>query len=281
MRLPTLAALLTIAAALVLVAPASAANVAPNPGFEIDCGGVPSTPCDWSGIGASRDTTIFHSGEAGLRLSALSSGIGGGALSSCITGLSGGAYDASFWHLSPTATRINMQVLFYAGPACDGGLSTSPSPDAPSSTSWQQFNHTFIAPAGTQSAELDAIALCSTNCPSPFDAVLDDVVFAKQQPTAVAVKAFRASFTRWGVALRWRTSSEVETLGFHVYRQQKGKLTRLNRTLIASVFAGTAAGHRYSWLDRRTTARGVLRYRLQSVNLDGSRSWVGAASVPG
>ena len=275
MRLSTLAALLTVAAALVLVAPAAATtNLAPNPGFEIDCGGIPSTPCDWSGIGASRDTTIFHSGEAGLRLSALENGIGGGVLSSCIMGLSGGAYDASFWHLSPTATRVNMQVLFYAGPACDGGLSTSPSPDAPSSTSWQQFTHTFIAPAGTQSAELDIIALCSGNCPSPFDAVLDDFVFAKQQPTAVAVKAFRASVSRGGVTLSWRTSSEVETLGFHVYRQVGDWRVRLTRSLLRSRFSGTARGHTYSFLDRNAR-RGAVRYWLQHVGTNGTRRWFG------
>jgi hypothetical protein len=55
---------------------------------------------------------------------------------------------------------------------------------------------------------------------------------------------------------------------------------KLNPTLISSVFGGTATGHAYSWLDR-SAPRGATRYRLQAVNLDGSRRWIGVTSVAG
>jgi subtilisin-like proprotein convertase family protein len=96
-------------------------------------------------------------------------------------------------------------------------------------------------------------------------------------PTAVQSRSFDAEPSRAGTVLRWRTASESELLGFNLYRTQRGRLVKLNRTLIASVFSGTT-GHSYSWLDR-SAASGAARYRLQAVSLSGRKSWVGSAAV--
>jgi calcineurin-like phosphoesterase family protein len=99
-------------------------------------------------------------------------------------------------------------------------------------------------------------------------------------PTAVSLVSFSAVRTRAGVLVRWRTASQTRTLGYNVYRQRDGRLVKLNRTLIPSVSGGTASGHAYSLLDRSAPrASGKLRYRLQAVNLDGMRRWVGSAVV--
>jgi hypothetical protein len=98
-------------------------------------------------------------------------------------------------------------------------------------------------------------------------------------PTAVVVRAASATRTHRGVLVRWRTTSEAQALGFNVYRLSHGMVVKLNRALIPSVFGGTTSGHAYSWLDRRAPrASSPLRYRLQSVSLDGTRRWVGGAS---
>ena len=99
-------------------------------------------------------------------------------------------------------------------------------------------------------------------------------------PTAVALQTASGTRTRGGVLVRWRTASESQTLGFNVFRAWHGKLVKLNRALIPSVFGGTTTGHAYSWLDG-SAPRGstTLRYRLQAVSLDGTRRWAGAASV--
>jgi hypothetical protein len=104
--------------------------------------------------------------------------------------------------------------------------------------------------------------------------------FDLARPTAVLVRSFTADRTPRGVILRWHTAQETTVVGFNVYRQQRGKLMKVNRTLIPSVFRGTASGHRYSWLDRRAT-RGDVRYRLQAVSLGGKRSWIGIAVAAG
>jgi hypothetical protein len=99
-------------------------------------------------------------------------------------------------------------------------------------------------------------------------------------PTAITLQTASATRTRAGVIVRWRTASESQTLGFNVYRVRQGKLVKLNRALIPSVFGGTATGHAYSWLDR-TALRGstTFAYRLQAMSLDGTRRWVARAST--
>lgn len=91
-------------------------------------------------------------------------------------------------------------------------------------------------------------------------------------------RMYAARAPRSGVLLRWRTASESQTLGFNVYRQRNGKLLKLNRTLIPSVFGGTTTGHAYSWLDRHPSGAGT-RYRVQAVGLDGNRMWVGSTTA--
>lgn len=97
-------------------------------------------------------------------------------------------------------------------------------------------------------------------------------------PTAVRVTDASATRTARGVLVRWRTASEAQSLGFNLYRAERGRLMKLNRTLIRSAFAGTAAGRPYSWLDR-AAPRGSVIYRLQSVSLDGTKSWVGSTAA--
>jgi hypothetical protein len=204
------------------------------------------------------------------------------ARSVCITGLSAGPYDFSFWHFTSfwQGQELAWVVTFYSG-ACSGNPPSNTGPVTLNSV-WEQKSAVLTAPPGTQSARVAFVLYCIEGCaPLIYDANVDDVVLAPQQATAVAVRSFAARRSGGGVTLNWRTSSEVETLGFNVYRHQDGKLTRLNRTLIPSVFGETASGQTYSWLDRGgSRVNGNLRYRLQAVNLDGTRSWVGATAVP-
>lgn len=97
-------------------------------------------------------------------------------------------------------------------------------------------------------------------------------------PTAVRIGSASAARVPAGVLVRWRTASELETVGFNLYREQSKRLLKVNRTLIRSTIAATTRGHAYSWLDRGAPA-GKLRYRLQSVDVRGTRTWVASASV--
>ena len=93
------------------------------------------------------------------------------------------------------------------------------------------------------------------------------------KPLAVTVSSFSAHRAGRGVLVRWRTASEAETLGFNVFRQVHGKRVRLNRHLLPA--RGSISGGSYSYVDRRAPTRGALRYWLQVVDADGSRTWQG------
>lgn len=131
-----------------------------------------------------------------------------------------------------------------------------------------------VAPSATQS-------IART---SGIDTDVNSVDFTLQAPTpqsanslAVTFAGMTASRTARGVLLRWRTASEFETLGFHVYRQRGQRRVRVNRRLIASL--GSVSGGSYSFLDRRAPRRSAVCYWLQEVELDGSRTWHGPVRV--
>ena len=62
-------------------------------------------------------------------------------------------------------------------------------------------------------------------------------------------------------------------LGFRIYRRQAGKYLRITRTLVPA--KGAIAGAAYRYVDQRAPRRGLLRYRIQTIGRDGSRSWFG------
>ena len=92
-------------------------------------------------------------------------------------------------------------------------------------------------------------------------------------PTAVAFRSASAVRTKAGVVVRWKTAAEVDTLGFNVYRLVNGKRVQANKHLIL-VHGGT-----YSFVDRKAPGARNLRYRIQAVHTDGSRSWFGPLAV--
>lgn len=96
--------------------------------------------------------------------------------------------------------------------------------------------------------------------------------------THATLRDLEATRTRKGVRVRWRTAAEVDTLGFHVYRERGGKRLRLTRALLPAQGFGPTPGGTYSFLDRRPGPPGT-RYWLETVSLDGSRNWLGPAAA--
>jgi hypothetical protein len=95
-------------------------------------------------------------------------------------------------------------------------------------------------------------------------------------PTAVTLRSLRVVPTRGGALVRWRTAQESSLLGFNVYRRTHRTFVRVNQSLIPSAFGDTTRGRRYAWLDRKARVGGV--YRLQAVQLDGTRTWLGSTT---
>src|SRR2546422_3532265 len=78
---------------------------------------------------------------------------------------------------------------------------------------------------------------------------------------------------RAGVLIEWRTSFELDNLGFNVYREQSGTRTQVNPSIIAgaALIAGqgtqTSAGYQYQWFDASGNLDSL--YYLEQVDLSG------------
>jgi hypothetical protein len=73
--------------------------------------------------------------------------------------------------------------------------------------------------------------------------------------------------------LRWRTGTEVDLLGFQVYRSRGKSWHRLTHSLMPA--KASVAGASYRFLDK-TARRGIVySYRIKALNRDGTASWFG------
>lgn len=124
-------------------------------------------------------------------------------------------------------TRIVYGPVYWSNANCTGSnLATGNALVDPASTngSWQPAIGTTTAltnPFNAQSAQLQAIFSCSSGCQTN-DAVNWDDAVMDTEPLAVTIHDFTARRKRHGVVLRWRTGSEVDALGFNVFRQRSG-----------------------------------------------------------
>jgi len=96
-------------------------------------------------------------------------------------------------------------------------------------------------------------------------------------PSAVTFASANASRTAKGVLLRWRTGTEVDLLGFRVYRSRGHSWRRVTRSLIAA--KGSVSGASYRFLDKTVRRGASYRYRIKAVNRDGTTAWFGPVRV--
>jgi hypothetical protein len=255
----------------------------PNTSFEQGppCAPLPNTTiCGWNDlVGTMSQDTIHNTGSFSMKLTGPNSVEATTVGGVCISPVSPGPHGAAFWYLT-TSPVVDVQFggNWYPNADCTVATFGSSALHAPTPLTygaWTQVVGTLTAPPGTGSAFFSVFASCQCNVGATVTASIDDVGF-ESSPSAVTLRSLAASRSPAGVLVRWRTGSEADTLGFHVYRARGTKWTRVDRRLIPA--KGSVAGARYSLLDRRAP-RGKLAYRLQAIGTDGSRTWYGRASV--
>ena len=106
-------------------------------------------------------------------------------------------------------------------------------------------------------------------------------------PLAVTLDSFNAQAEGDAIRLVWETASEIDHLGFNLYRSVddgQGNPTptawaRLNADLIPSPSPGSTIGQPYEWLDTEAVSGQVYWYQLEAVDVQGGTQVVGSVSA--
>ncbi len=105
-------------------------------------------------------------------------------------------------------------------------------------------------------------------------------------PTLAKVVDINASrFDDGRVLVEWQTGSEVNNLGFNIYREQDGQRIRVTPQLVAGAALVTGAGrsllsgHTYQWADIPPANARKVSYWLEDVDLNGQSSWTGPIEI--
>jgi hypothetical protein len=273
---------LVSALALAAARPALATtNLVPNPGFETNCSGI---PCNWvaSGFPASvsitRDTTLALAGSASMKMTMTGTGNFGSSSSSCVTAaIAAGPHDVSLSYLTSDTrvSSVELAARFFSGANCTGLFSDAGSgTQTTANGAWNAFLGTITSPAA--SSAVFALNMTTSVAGTTPSVNIDNVDF-ESEVVAVTLASFSAARSHRGVALHWRTGTQVNELGFNVYRQQGGRRVRVNRRLLPTI--GNGAGASYSFTDHRAPRHRALRYWLQDVDVAGTRTWHGPVRV--
>lgn len=110
---------------------------------------------------------------------------------------------------------------------------------------------------------------------------LSEWTLATQQPTAVTLSRFAATLSDRAILLEWETASEIDALGFHLYRSEsaEGELVRLNLALIPAQNSGTPTGAVYTWRDQDVAAGVDYFCWLEAVDVYGLATRHGPVSA--
>ncbi|MBN1137877.1 MAG: hypothetical protein JXM73_14910 [Anaerolineae bacterium] len=99
-------------------------------------------------------------------------------------------------------------------------------------------------------------------------------------PTAVGLVGFWIEARSNTLAACWETASEIDTLGFHLYRSdtgESGSFVLLNDGLIPAQAPGSPMGARYEWADAGAAPGRSYFYLLEAVDVYGQAMQYGPA----
>lgn len=100
-------------------------------------------------------------------------------------------------------------------------------------------------------------------------------------PTAVELAHLDAASADTGIRVEWETASELDSLGFNVYRAESvdGPRTRLNADLIASQNPGSPVGATYQFVDETASPGVTYYYWLEAMDIHGGSLFHGPVNA--
>ncbi len=96
----------------------------------------------------------------------------------------------------------------------------------------------------------------------------------------VELASFNATAGNGNITLKWITESEIENLGFNIYRStsRDGEFVMLNAKLIAGA-GSSSESHAYSYIDRDVKSGLTYWYKLEDVDYNGKTEFHGPISA--
>ncbi len=135
----------------------------------------------------------------------------------------------------------------------------------PASGSW-----TSKGGDGSGTASSGTITSAGITTGGIYYALGDDAAGGQDNSLPVELMAFEANADFDQVVLSWKTASELENLGFNIYRQkaESADWTIVNEQMIQG--QGTYSGETdYTYVDKQITAGESYRYKLESISYNG------------
>ncbi len=98
----------------------------------------------------------------------------------------------------------------------------------------------------------------------------DDANNGQDNSLPVTLSSFEAQASTEQVLLKWKTESEIDNLGFNLYRRigESADWQKINANLIPGA-GNSSMAHEYTFIDRNVAAGETYSYRLESVNFNG------------
>ncbi len=102
-------------------------------------------------------------------------------------------------------------------------------------------------------------------------------------PTAVKLISFTAAPRGAGILVTWETATELDNLGFHLYRSTEVGVQgiRLNEFIIPSQAPGQGMGASYQFVDASARSGVTYYYTLEDIDVSGQRTAHGPVSATG
>ena len=150
-------------------------------------------------------------------------------------------------------------------------------PATPSSTYWNGMLDEVRISNTARSADWIKTEYNNQSAPASFYSLGTELA---SPPTVVRLVSFSAKGDGNQVRVEWKTATEVDTLGFNLYRSVKkeGPYEKLNNDLIVGLIS-SPIGRSYTYTDKNVIQGNLYYYKLEEIDLSGKRTQHGPVCV--
>ncbi len=165
------------------------------------------------------------------------------------------------FEISPAVQQTASVTFYYRAEEANNNLTP---------TAWHWDGAAWNPLPGSQGGSGEAlwVTIPSVNAYSPF--MLQD-----DQPLAANLVSFTAEAEDGAVQVSWETASEIDTLGFTLYRSNEPDSQLSTLVFVPSQSPGSTAGAAYTFVDTGVVAGQTYWYWLESADLTGTTSMYG------